>query len=392
MKGLWKTGRSRARQVEEIEISEDRIKLRVVLLVLTILIAVGAFAYGMGALFSSEPGLQEITVLSAGKLNCGDEFTFYYYLGAGEASATAEQKSVRALYSQASIDAYQLFNADMEFEDCGNLWYVNEHINEEISVDPVLYEAFALLEANGARYHYLAPIYSLYLSLFQCQYDQETEAYDPFLNADLRAFYSEAARFAGDPGHITVELLGDNTVRLKVSEDYLRFARENGITRLIDFFWMKNAFAADYIAGVLRENGYTRGTLLSRDGFVRHLDDTPGAEFTFTLSRREGTTVSAGDTLRFSAPVSIVYLRDYPLGDGDGGNYYVREDGAIRFPYIDTADGLCKSAIPDLAASSAELGCAEIALKIAPIYIADTLDETALRALAQEGISVYYRP
>lgn len=392
MKGLWKTGRSRARQVEEIEISEDRIKLRVVLLVLTILIAVGAFAYGMGALFSSEPGLQEITVLSTGKLNCGDEFTFYYYLGAGEASATAEQKSVRALYSQASIDAYRLFNADMGFEDCGNLWSVNEHINEAVPVDPVLYEAFALLEANGARYHYLAPVYPLYLSLFQCQYDQETEAYDPFLNADLRAFCSETARFAGDPGHITVELLGDNTVRLKVSEDYLRFARENGITRFIDFFWMKNAFAADYIAGVLRENGYTRGTLLSRDGFVRHLDDTPGAEFTFALFRREGTMVSTWDTLRFSAPVSIVYLRDHPLGDGDGGNYYVREDGAIRFPYIDTADGLCKSAIPDLAASSAELSCAEIALKIAPIYIADTPDETALRALTQEGISVYYRP
>lgn len=392
MKWLWKKDRSGAQQTEQIEISEDRVKLRAVLFVITLLIAVGAFAYGMGSLFSSEPGMQEITVLSTGKLNCGGEFTFYYYLGAGGVSATSEQKSVRALYSQAAIDAYQLFNADMEFEGCNNLWYINEHVNEEISVDPILYEALSLLETIGARYHYLAPIYPLYLSLFQCGYDQETLAYDPFINPDLRTFYSRTAQFANNPGDVAIELLGSNTVRLMISDDYLHFAQENGITRFIDLFWLKNAFTADYIAGILRENGYTRGTLISHDGFVRHLDDTPGAEFTFTLSRREGTTVSAWDTLRFSAPVSIVYLRDYPLGTMDEDSYYVREDGAIRFPYIDTADGLCKSAIPDLAASSAELGCAEIALKIAPIYIADTLDETALQTLAQEGISVYYQP
>ena len=43
----------------------------------------------------------------------------------------------------------------------------------------------------------------------------------------------------------------------------------------------------------------------------------------------------------------MVYLHDYPLG---GGNYYVREDGTILSPFVDTADGLCKSALPELAA------------------------------------------
>lgn len=389
MKRLFGKGRPAAGQTGHIELSEDRIKLRTVLLILALLVAVGAFAYGVNALFSSEPGLQEITVQASGKRNCGDDFTFYYYLGAGEVSATAEQKAVRPLYSQAAVDAYRIFNADEAFDGVQNLWYLNQHINEAVAVDPALYEALVLLEQSGTRLHYLGPVYEVYFSLFQCTGDQETAAYDPFVNAEMGAFCGETAGYANDPDQIGLELLGNGTVRLWVSEDYLRFARENGITRFVDLFWMKNAFIADYIAEVLAENGYTRGTLISRDGFVRHLDDTPGAEFAFTLSRRDGVTVYEAETLRFSCAVSLVYLRDYPLGEADAGNYYVRADGVIRFPYIDPADGLCRSAVPQIAASSAKLGCAQLLLKIAPLYIAGSLDPAALQALGAESIAVY---
>ncbi len=391
MKLFFGRRQSEERQTERIEISEDRVKLRIVIFVVMLFIAVASFAYGINSLFSSEPGVQEVTVPSSSGLSCGDEFTFYYYLGAGEASATEEQKAIKALYSQAAVDAYQLFSTDMEFEDCRNLWYINEHVNEEIEVDPALYEAFVLLEGSGTRYHYLAPMYEMYSSLFNCEYDSEALDFDPYLNANLCEFYEDTVVFTGDPNEIELELLGNNTVRLSVSDDYLRFAAENGISRFIDLFWMKNAFIADYIAGLFLENGYTKGTLISCDGFVRCLDDAPGTEFSLTLSHRDGITVSTSETLRFTYAVSIVYLKDYPLGNGDEGSYYVWEDGTIRFPYIDPADGLCKSAIPEVAASSSALSCAELALKIAPIYISDALDETALQALAQEDITVYYQ-
>lgn len=378
------------RLVKQIELSEKRTKLKAVFFIVMLLIAVVSFAYGVNALFSSKPGMQEITAVSAGKLNCSDEFTLYYDLGAGEISATVEQKAVSALYSQAVVDAYQLFSVDVEFEDCRNLWYINEHINEKISVDPVLYEAFALLAESGTRYHYLAPMYEMYFSLFHCGYDSETLDYDPYLNADLRKFYEKAVAFTNDPGQIELELLGNSTVRLSVSGDYLHFAAENGITRFIDFFWMKNAFIADYIARILLENGYTRGTLISCDGFVRYLDDTPETEFSFTLSHRDGMTISNSETLRFSDAVSLVYLKDYPIGNGDISNYYVREDGTIRFPYVDSADGLCKSSIPELAASSTTLSCAGIAIRVAPIFISETFDESALQTLVREDITSYY--
>src|SRR5699024_1943365 len=133
---------------ETIVLSEDRVKLRAVLLVLLGIIAAASFAYGVNALFTAEPGIREITALT-GEMNSGDAFTFYYELGAGEVSATDEERAIRSLYTQAATDAFRIFSADVAFEGCGNLWYLNQHINEPVAVEPALYNALALLENSG---------------------------------------------------------------------------------------------------------------------------------------------------------------------------------------------------------------------------------------------------
>lgn len=375
---------------ETIELSEKRIKLRVVLLILAVAAAAVSFAYGINALFSTEPGVREITALT-GEMNSGDEFTFYYHLGAGETSATEEQKAVRSLYTQAVTDAFQLFSADLAADGRRNLWYLNRHPNQEVAVDPALYEALTLLEDSGARYHYLGPMAELYFSLSQSASDQEAAQFDPRRSQAVADFCREAVRYTGDPRHIRLELLGENTVCLRVSEAYLAFAEENGIGRLVDLSWMKNAFAADYIAGELTAAGYTRGMLISRDSFVRGLGDAEGIEYALTFTHREGNTVSNLATVRFSGAVSMVFLRDYPVDNAAAGNYYIYEDGAIRSPFLDPADGLDRASIPELAAYAEDLDCAEVALRIAPIYIADTFDGEALASLAREGVYAYYQ-
>lgn len=387
MKQPLDNDRPTASKTEDIEVSQERVKLRIALLIVVFAVTLISLSYGFSSLFSTEPGVTIITALSSGSPNCGGDFTFYYNLGQGSVSATAEQKAIKKLYSKTVTDAYRLFNADTDFEGCVNLWYIKEHVNEEITVDPALYEAFVLLAESNTRYHYLAPVYEIYQSLFMCENDFETLEFDPFLNAELREFYAETVGYINNPDDISLELLGDNVLCLRVSDDYLNYAGDNGINRFIDFFWMKNGFISDYIAGVMLENGYTRGTLISYDGFAINLDDT--TEFSYTLYRRDGVVISAAETLRFTGPVSIVYLHDYPLGNGDGVNYYVREDGAVRFPFIDTADGMCKSASPELAASSKDMGCAEIMLRLVPLYVTDAINYTALQALTQEGITTY---
>ena len=206
-----------------------------------------------------------------------------------------------------------------------------------------LYEALSTLENSNTRYHYLAPAYELYASLFRCSDDVEAASYDPRQNASLRAFFIQCAAYANDPASVGLDLLGGDTVRLFVSDEYMHFAGDNAITCYVDLLWLKNAFCTDYIASVLRENGYTRGTVISYDGFICHLGDAPETQFDYTFSHRQDNVIAAWKTLSFSHPASIVYLHDYPFGYEDEDNYYVYGSGETVFPFVDVSDGMTAS-------------------------------------------------
>ena len=372
-----------------IPLPENKLKLRTALVIALIVLAVASFAFGINSLVGTDAGMAEITVLS-GEMNAGDDFTFYYNLGFGGADATDERREVRSLYSLAATDALEIFSSDVEAEGGGNLYYLNSRPNEDVAVDGALYSALEQLEGSGTRYHYLAPLYEQYYAMFNSASDAEAAEYDPRLNDAQAEFFSQIAAFASDSGEIALELLGDNKVRLHVSEEYMRFAEANGVTTFIDLTWMKNAFIADYIAQELIDAGYTHGALISDDGFMRCLDDETGAEYSFTFSHRDGTTITNLSTLQFSGTVSIAYLHDYPLESGNSGGYYLYSDGTLRSAFLDTADGLDRSCVPELAAYSFEDGCAGLALRLAPVFISSDLDMNELAELEKDGITVYY--
>lgn len=148
--------------------------------------------------------------------------------------------------------------------------------------------------------------------------------------------------------------------------------------------------SATYLAGTLEAAGFTRGALISEDGFMRCLDTETGSEYAFDFTHREGGEVTVLSTLRFAGRVSIACLRDYPAEGSGGEGYYMYEDGTLRSPFLDVSDGLDSCAAPELCGWSEDAGCAAIALELAPIFIADALNVEALEALENEGITVYY--
>lgn len=377
------------RKIINIELPEGRLGLRIALVIVLIVLAVASFALGINSLVSTDAGLTEITALS-GEMNAGSSFTFYYYLGYGGADATDEKRELRNVYTEAATDALELFCADIETEETGGLYRLSRSPNETLNVDEALYSALEQLEASDTRYHYLAPLYEQYYALCSSMGDEEAAQYDPRLDAAQGEFFAEAAAFAADETAVDIELLGDGKVRLRVSEEYLAFAQENGIVSFLDLGWMENAFIADYLAETLEAAGYTRGALISDDGFMRCLDEETGSEYSFNFTHREGGEVTVLSTLRFSGRVSIACLRDYPAEGSDGEGYYLYENGTLRSPFLDTSDGLDRSSTPELCGYSFYEGCAALALKLAPIFIADTLNTEALVTLENEGITVYY--
>ena len=372
------------RPVQRIELSESHVKLRMILIVVLLAIATVAIVIGLSSALKTEPGWQEIRVASV-KMNCGEDFTLSYDFTNAGSAATAQSKALTTLYSTACEDAFRIFSPDVSGEGTANVYDLNAHPNETLTVDPVLYQALSLIQQYGNRNLYLGAVYAEYNRIFWAENDVEAASYDPVQNPELVGDLAELAAFANDPAMIDIQLLDNHQVKLMVAEEYLSFVKDNEIEKLIDFGWMKNAFIADYLAQVLTENGYTDGYIASFDGFTRNLDQRANT-YSINLFDRIGFDIYHSAVMRYEAPASIVSLRDYPLGQSDHRIYHTFPDGHIASFLIDPADGMCKASVDSLIAYGKNQSCAEILLQLVPVFIADTFSNSRLLELASSGI------
>ena len=371
---------------EHIELDEKHPKLRLALTLVLLALGAGMLAYGIVGLMTPETGWQAVRASTNAGPTCAEDFTFFY-----EIVSRAEVSGVTNSYTGACQRAYRLFHSDQEFEGVVNVYTINQHPNEVLEVDPGLYAAFSDVVKSGRRELYLGPVYERYDDLFFCQDDVQLPDFDPRLSEEVRAEYAGVLVYANDPQTISLELLDGNRVRLNVSEAYLSWAEQEGITRFIDFSWMRNAFVADYLAGEMIAGGYTKGTLSSYDGFVRNLDGRSG-NYTYSLYHRRDNTIYPAANLRYSGPMSFVRMRDYPISEQDYQHYYQMRNGEIRTSYLDTADALCRSAIDTLVCYSPEKSCGQILMEMLPVYIAEDFRPESVLALAAEGTqSIYCR-
>lgn len=375
--------------VTHVELDQSNVKLRWILVAVFFVIAITAFGIGIHELLKTEPGWQSVRA-SSDQPNSGAEITLMYDYSDLGATASQVNKALETKYSQACTDAFAIFSPDISREGLGNVNYVNASCNQEISVDPALYAAFDLLEHYSDRSIFLAPVYVEYDRIIQSESDPEAANNDPAKNPDVKAYLDELIGFISDERMISLELLGNNRVRLNVDQAYLDYAAENSIDKFIDFGWMRNAFVVDYLADQLRDAGYTNGCLASYDGFTRNLMDSDNP-FNMNLFHLEGKDISVPAVMEYLGPMSLVCLRSYPLAELDAWSYYVYEDGSIVTSMIDPADGASKSALPEMVSYSMDYGCAEIMLNMIPVFLTDAFDASAANSLTEKDVfSVWY--
>lgn len=373
----------------KLELEDKHFKPRAVLAVVFLAFAVAMITYGVISLLSVESGWRTIEPGSNIEGSCGTEFIFQYNIGYSGISAGQEYRQIKAVYEQAVKDATMIFSENY-YTGVNNIYTINHNPNSEIVIEGELYRALELLQKYGRREHYLAPVYAEYSNLFFCVNDTEAANFDPYINGEVREWMKKAAAYADDENSIELQLLGDNRVRLYVSEEYLKFAYEYYITDFIDLYWMKNAFIADYLAEVLIRNGYTYGSLSSFDGYVRNLDSGAHEEYGFNIFDRELNIIYPAAQMNYSGSMSIVYLRDYIMNDLDESYYYETGDGGLRHKYIDVRDGLCKAAVDSLVGYSQDKSCAEVLMNLLSVYIADEFDPATLVSLTESEIDYVY--
>ena len=370
---------------QTIELSEANQKSRLILICVLVVIAAVAFTAGVMSFVKGDPGWRTIEV-TTGEVNCSEEFVFKYYFPSTRGAASAANKQIVSLYTEATQKAYWLFNADEVHSEIKNIAYLNRHPNETVTVDPVLYDALEMLEGSGGRYLYLAEIYSQYDNVFLSETDGEAATQDPARSEEIKDYVNQILAFSNDPSHVSLELLENYQVRLTVSDAYQTFAQENEFTNFIDFHWTKNAFIIDYFAQLMIDAGYTDGYIGSYDGFTRNLM-TNKEPFSFNVFDRIENGIELVARMEYDEPMSIVFLRNYPMANLDRWHYYIYADGTGATAYIDTADGLSKTAATNLVSyAGGNTGCAEILMQMIPTYVSDTLDEMALQSMTEHQI------
>lgn len=376
------------RPVQKIELSNNKLLLRGIAAVVFLLIGAFALSQAVSQLFSVESGWQVIEP-AGNEASCASELVLVYDLGSSGLSASAEARQLRELYSNECRLLYQLFHTVESFEGITNLRDINLHPNETLTVDGALYRALETVQRLGDRTIYLGPVYARYNALFFCTDDAQLVDFDPWTSEAVRQEYEAVAAYARDPASIDLQLLGEGKVRLFVSEAYLAYAQREEIERFLDFGWLQNAFVVDEVAAVLSENGFTRGSVSSCNGFNRNLDDRPQT-YSQHIYDSTGGTVYPAAVMTYEGPMSIVALYDHPITEQDAFRIYQCGDGSLRTDYLSVEDGRCRNALSDLLLYSETLGCAETAMRAAPVFIAGTFDAEALRALAKGGIQSVY--
>ena len=350
--------------IQRMELSEKNKTLRIIAAIALFVIGVVGITVGIKSALSQDSGWQRVQITTEER-SCANQFVLQYDFSGSGAQATAVNQKLQVVYGEACVNAYNLFNADEEIAGVNNVYYVNHHPNETVTVDPVLYAAFEKLQ--DTPWLYLGQIYGYYNNMIFNTEDEMLDERDPAVSAEAKTYVETLATFASDRNAVDLQLLGNNQVKLAVSQEYLTFAQQEEIENFIDFGYLSNAFIIDYLADCLIAEGLNQCYLVSSDGFTRNL--TQNTKFRFNIFDRVDNLVYPAAVMEYQGPVSLVYLKDYPNATSDM-NYRGRADYFIHL-MADPADGMYRTAEENLVSYSYELGCADVLLRMLPGFVGD---------------------
>ena len=303
--------------VEQIEVSHKNVKLRVILFVSFLVLAIICFSVVLTILLRVQAGWFSVTPNPSSKQNCGGEFVFTYYFSKDQDKKYRQNVALK--YTDATEYAYKVFYASEEIEGMNNLHTLNAHPGEELEIPALLYRALKAFDDANNRFLYYAPIYAVYQEMFGCENDSDAEKLDPAKNEQIKAYFDKMIALVSDPSNVRIEFSEGNVVKLVVSDEY-KAAFGDRTPVYIDFFWTKNAFAIDYIANTMLGEGYDKGVISSYDGFTRNLSESHDDLQANVFDKTAKEPIVAG-RMAYKQKLSVVMLKDYQLAKKEEGYY-----------------------------------------------------------------------
>lgn len=323
--------------------------------------AILSLTYGIASLFKGNEGYQLITTGTDNNSYMDDELVLNYYIGKNP-NTDNELKAVTNLYSDLVLYSYRLLDSEVLYDDLHNIAYINNHLNEEIVVDPILYDSLKKMsEYDLLSILYLGPLY--YETNGIIYNNASLEVFSPLYNDEVNNYYKNIINYI-KTNSISLEILDNNIIKLAISNDYLEYINKNNIKSIISLGWLKNSVMVDYISNNLLSKGFSYGILSSIDGYTRILDNTE--EYTYSIIDYDKRAYTCANII-FNNSYSIVNLRNYPYLIEDKYRILYIDKEEIYSYYIDR-DGNYLNNNRSIIDYSLGYSCLEIALHMYDLF------------------------
>ena len=266
----------------------------------------------------------------------------------GNAMSTGQQKkAANNAYSEALHEAYLLTEDMTKREYASSLADLNAGLGENVKLSA---EAYALLE-QAVGYHKSKPNFSLYAAPLYAEWERiavvranlidKSHDPDPAKDAAEKEYLDELSAILNDENSVKVELLGENTAKLTISEQYAAFRRDNDISApIISLNHLRPAFMLEAVAKRLEADGWHDGYLSHTLGLGISLSGSQG--IAHSLYGLTGTTEEVGGAIALTGGWKYAKFNRLPLNRTSYDGFYavqVGEGYLFRSPYLNVGNG-----------------------------------------------------
>ncbi len=326
----------------KITLSEKHIKLRLVLTIFFLIVAVVAFTIGVVSIGKKTPGYQTIEgKVDAEALTYNNAVTFKYYFDGSSNQIKRAVRELEEVYTPILSSAYKSLDAENVYTGVVSIGMINRNIGSPVSVSPDLYavlkDAYAKTQENRGYNMFAGALYSQWRSI---QILADPEDFDPVFNSDQARRISDIAKTVCDLSNFKLEFLDDSTctVRFSVSEQYQAFCKDYEITApALDLNILKDAYMLKMISDSLANAGYRYGHLSTPQGMALNTSDR--GKLTYSMYTLEVGREIAYATIEIDGVFSGNTFTAFGMGSDYG--YSIESNGKklYRHLYFDPRTG-----------------------------------------------------
>ncbi|MCQ2456480.1 MAG: hypothetical protein MJ096_03900 [Clostridia bacterium] len=324
----------------ENKTSGKHVKLRIVLFALAVIIAIGAFTYGIVQIGHKDEGYYTIeTVTYEDAMTYGNDVTLEYYCEGGSNAIKETLNELKELWSVNLVRAYKLLDTENTYEGFVNLKTINDSLGKEIEVSEellgILVDAWDRTNEEKGFNMFAGALNDKWQTLLMI--DDPAE-FDPMFNEDEAERISSLAAMTSDLSHFTFKVTDKSAGKIIVDadkeyKDFLKSCEYEG--PILDLGLLHDAYVAKIARDSLNKTEYTNGYIVTKSGITVSLATHKSGEYCLYAN---GEAPHEAAALPVTTDSVCSLFRAFPLTDGALG-FYSPDGNTLRHPYFITSTG-----------------------------------------------------